>query len=112
MKGKIEAKNLSPKTYYVVYFVFKFKHGIQEYSHTSCPFKPIRSYLCLQGEEKKVRVVDAFEGFPMERKDGWMEIEMGQFFNHGDDASIIFSVFPTCVSCMLVFEGIEFRPIS
>lgn len=109
IKGKIEAKNLSPKTYYAAYFVLKFEQ--EEHLETFRPFKPILPFLYLEGEEEK-RKLNAFEGFPMEREDGWMEIEMGQFFTQGDDLSIIFNVYPTCLTCRFIFEGIEFRPIS
>ncbi|XP_042516849.1 F-box protein PP2-B11-like [Macadamia integrifolia] len=51
---------------------------------------------------------------PKEREDGWMEIEMGEFFNErGEDGEVVMSLMEvkggTCKSGLII-QGIELRP--
>lgn len=52
--------------------------------------------------------------FPCEREDGWLEIELGEFYNHGgDDGEIVMTLKETMSGHWksgLIVEGIELRP--
>ncbi|KAL5702494.1 hypothetical protein ACHQM5_027707 [Ranunculus cassubicifolius] len=59
--------------------------------------------------------VRRYEGqFPIDRKDGWMEIEMGEFYNdQGDDGEVTMTLKETNSGHWkggLIVEGIELRP--
>lgn len=120
IKGKIEARNLSPKTKYGAYFVFKLvenryrRHGFQ--------MRPVSLKVNFEGteveeERKKMVILDPPEGslvVSQERSDGWMEVEMGEIFNElGDDGSIVFHLkeIDNYISKSgLIVEGIEIKP--
>ncbi|KAI5424492.1 hypothetical protein KIW84_030610, partial [Lathyrus oleraceus] len=87
-----------------------------------------RAYLCNKDENKcnmetlfygnrRNRMVQEQEdgenvGVPCEREDGWMEIEIGEFFSGEDDEEIQMSVAEVGHQLKggLVLEGIEVRP--
>ncbi|KAE8650310.1 putative F-box protein PP2-B12 [Cucumis sativus] len=119
IKGKIEGRNLSPKTKYAAYFVFKFKEG--DFQHDGFGTKPVSLEVYFEGEEvgedgTKMVLLDPPEGSPVvckERSDGWMEVEMGEFFNElGDDGMVIFHLkqIDGIIKGGLIVEGIEIRP--
>ncbi|KAM7488533.1 hypothetical protein LguiB_026017 [Lonicera macranthoides] len=123
--GKFHTRLLSQKTTYVAYFVFTFSketiHG-HESAHTSIRYLNKRKNVTHKAAVNTIttsRIPTCGPGRQSlhslgrrRRKDGWMEIEMGQFFNDcGDDAEvemrfsgIQFEKFG------LIVEGIEFRP--
>ncbi|XP_038717602.1 putative F-box protein PP2-B2 [Tripterygium wilfordii] len=117
IKARIETKVLSPETTYAAYFVFKFvksRHGFNR--------RPVELCVNVEGSEckEKHRVhLDLPVDMPQEprlsqRRDGWMEVEMGSFYNeHGDDGTVLCSLIETKdYKRGLIVEGIEFRPKS
>ncbi|CAI9778241.1 unnamed protein product [Fraxinus pennsylvanica] len=124
--GKMQTRMLSPKTNYGAYLVFKLlensygfnsplkasvklvQHGIGE-NNTVCLKQPIRRHGRLR------RPVLQFDGWlPKERRDGWMEIELGEYFNDGGDEGDIqmqlFDIEKLHWKHGLIVEGIELRP--
>ncbi|KAF3457654.1 hypothetical protein FNV43_RR02312 [Rhamnella rubrinervis] len=91
IKGRVETSMLSPKTRYAAYFVYKLNGENNGFEERTQQFR--------------------------ERGDGWMEVEMGEFFNDGgeeDDHRVwVFSLFDFdgyTTKSGLVVEGIELRP--
>ncbi|ONK63861.1 uncharacterized protein A4U43_C07F19690 [Asparagus officinalis] len=113
--GKVETRILSPKTNYVAYLVFKLdpysrglsfpvqessvKFGAYESKHCVCVQpnraprrrvrrmpRPFARRAVVWGPEGEGSSEDLRESrVPSSRSDGWMEIEMGEFFNDGGD---------------------------
>lgn len=51
--------------------------------------------------------------YPKKREDGWLEIELGEFFNEGGDEELEMSVLEVKAGnwkCGLIIQGIEIRP--
>ncbi|XP_061992857.1 F-box protein At2g02240-like [Rosa rugosa] len=108
----ISAKNLSPGTTYAAYLVYQLSEVRSGLARTP---------IVLRVNYRQSAVVSVhsviLDPMPQEarhRGDGWMEIEMGQFFieQGNDDAAVECSV--TEVSNLksgLIVEGIELRPI-
>ncbi|KAI4346200.1 hypothetical protein L6164_013272 [Bauhinia variegata] len=110
VKGRIETKLLSSNTTYGVFFVFKFWR-IHIAFH-----RPVELTVNFEGrvcESSKKVILDPPTNEPQSRMDGWMEVEMGEFFNgNGDDGSVMCRLFDYdgYIKRGLVVEGIEFRP--
>lgn len=122
IKGKIEARSLSPKTKYAAYFVFKLVGD--RYSRHGFQIRPVSLEVHFEGAEveengtKRV-ILDPPEGSLVvceERSDGWMEVEMGEIFNElGDDGTIIFHLkqIDNFISKGgLIVEGIDIRDLN
>ncbi|KAF8392017.1 hypothetical protein HHK36_022357 [Tetracentron sinense] len=150
--GKMETRELSPKTTYVAYVVYKFTKKTE-----GLVFQPLEVYLRFMGgagegshtayldpdgslrndhrktQEERDQGKDEAEdqqnrklkrdvkkwmqwerGLPRERGDGWMEIEMGEFFNdQGEDGDVdmgLHGMEGSYWKSGLVIEGIELRP--
>ncbi|KAJ4954910.1 hypothetical protein NE237_011693 [Protea cynaroides] len=135
--GRMETRLLSPNTTYVAYMVFKLTvlaYGLQNKSvETIVRLASGARIESERGEGKSVilqRPVERkWEGelpegteansvpeieVPKERGDGWMEIEMGEFFNERDEygeIDMILLDFNSCDSKSgLIIQGIEIRP--
>ncbi|XP_039155469.1 F-box protein PP2-B11-like [Eucalyptus grandis] len=116
IKARLETKMLSPKTRYAAYLVFQFR------CHKSGFHRPAVSCVSVESDTDTHRewptvVLDPGEGEPRstrERGDGWLEIEMGEFYNeNGDDGTLECSfkeVDEYTLRSGLVVEGIELRP--
>ncbi|CAK7336244.1 unnamed protein product [Dovyalis caffra] len=115
--ARIETKILSPKTTYAAYFVFKFTDSKRGFNK-----KPVELSVKFEGSvdgEKRNVLLDVspendMPQLPQERGDGWMEVEMGEFFNeNGDDGMVVSSLREVdnyITKHGLIVEGIEFRP--
>ncbi|KMT15348.1 hypothetical protein BVRB_3g060530 [Beta vulgaris subsp. vulgaris] len=134
--GKFYIKFLSPNTTYGVYFVFK----MDENNHRGFDNTPVNVSIYESDEygfsgENDVKVVKRFylkapmvrrrsrrpKELPIEREDGWMEIEMGRYHHVSVDDGIDEGV--TLVMILreidegqwksgLVVQGIELRPLD
>ncbi|XP_058770649.1 F-box protein PP2-B10-like [Vicia villosa] len=118
--GTINTIALSPNTEYVTYLVFKMvdAHGFQN--------RPIELSVFVEGghsSTKNVCLDPDVEGryhnrvvglqCPNVRSDGWLEIEMGEFFNSGiENEEVQMKVLETGGNWKrgLFVEGIEVRP--
>ncbi|KAK9161625.1 hypothetical protein Syun_007966 [Stephania yunnanensis] len=123
--GKIDASLLSPRTNYVAYLIVTYidqdmswwgldvspaEVSVEVGNHVKsngmarlCPENVGRPF-----EEVVVKV-------PRERGDGWMEIELGEFYNSGGEEGEVVKMGMKQVDCSyskegLVIEGIEIRP--
>ncbi|KAL5211645.1 hypothetical protein ABZP36_022492 [Zizania latifolia] len=117
--GNIDTNMLSPNSTYVAYMVFKIadefyglKHPLQEASVSLGGRKSRRKVSVLM---QRCRQVPHEENVtvPQRRADGWMELEMGEFFNEeGEDGEARF-----CLTEInggnwkrgLIVQGIEIR---
>ncbi|KAE9619076.1 hypothetical protein Lal_00047899 [Lupinus albus] len=122
IRGVINTTSLSPNTHYAAYFVFKMidPEGFLRY--------PVELALEISGGQsttKKVcldpnidgrSVTSRLQGLqrPNMKSNGWLEIEIGEFFNSGlEDDEVQMSVLETKGGNWkngLVIEGIEVRP--
>ncbi|KAJ8753026.1 hypothetical protein K2173_008813 [Erythroxylum novogranatense] len=107
IRGKISASLLSPATFYSAYLVFQLTtrtYGFDDH--------PLDVYW--DGGESPTRSVYLNGPYRRERKDGWFEIELGEFYNNeGEEGEIVMSVFETDDfnwKCGLIVQGIEIRP--
>ncbi|TYI31210.1 hypothetical protein ES332_A05G437900v1 [Gossypium tomentosum] len=131
IRGRISISMLSPMTHYKAYLVCKVRNfcGLQffpvklsvgvvgtEGSKRSAylqPKKERRRWPYWQiGEEQPIPGDDV--QFPKARVDGWLEVEMGEFFNEGcvDDGELEMSALEIeggIVKGDLIFQGIEIR---
>lgn len=115
VKGKINTKILPPKTTYGVYLLFKLAESTSGFRT-----RPVKLGVYLDGiDNGKGRIVhlDPPRNKPTlshNREDGWMEIEMREFFNgNGDHRMLICSVFyfkGLNSKRVLIVDGIELRP--
>uniref|UniRef100_A0ACD5ZI68 Uncharacterized protein n=1 Tax=Avena sativa TaxID=4498 RepID=A0ACD5ZI68_AVESA len=143
IRGKIHSKMLSEDTVYAAYIVFKLNehfHGldypVQEAS-VSVGETSLTRKVCFQGYEAEDAVPENYRpnrlfpmhrvrrrnrravphgenvGHPQKRADGWMELELGEFFNQGgDDGEVSFSLTETKGGNWksgLIVQGIEIR---
>ncbi|GAY35006.1 hypothetical protein CUMW_286130 [Citrus unshiu] len=112
--ARIETKMLSSKTNYATYLVFKFVETREGFET-----RPIEFDVYFEGNDTHKMhsaLLDPPANMPqlsLNRRDGCMEIGMGEFFNeNGDDGAVICRV---CESeptpkCGIIIEGIELRP--
>ncbi|XWS57474.1 hypothetical protein CRYUN_Cryun09bG0177000 [Craigia yunnanensis] len=134
--GKIRSKMLSPNTTYGTYLLLKVADraygldvipsetsveiGNQAFNNTA--------YLCIQDSKKqlmenlfysnrkqmlKSRVIEGDNRVLNKREDGWMEIELGDFFNGDGDEEVKMSLKEIKGHHLkggLIIEGIEVRP--
>ncbi|CAH8266510.1 unnamed protein product [Arabidopsis lyrata] len=127
VRGKTNTRVLSPKTHYSAYMVFKkadqcygFKDEAIEAVVGMVGQEASRRYICfdeaIDGEfqrgERGMRPLVK----PEEREDGWMEIELGEFFNEGglmNSEEIEMGALETKRlngKYGLIIQGIEIRP--
>ncbi|KAH7543401.1 F-box protein PP2-B10 [Ziziphus jujuba] len=119
IRGKIDVRILSPLTTYAAYLVFKFTksaHGFEQL--------PVETTFGLVGGERSKRNVylDAKRHhrngngtYPKKRKDGWLEVELGDFYYGGDgqDGELemrVLEIWRCHWKRGFICEGIEIRP--
>lgn len=125
--GKISTRMLSPNTRYGAYLVIELSkraYGLDSFpSEVSVEVGSYKSlghtYLCqrrgMEAEESDVGGIMGLERFLHERKDGWEEIELGEF-NNGDGSDEkevnmrLREVKGLRLKAGIVVEGIEIRP--
>ncbi|KAK8599714.1 hypothetical protein V6N12_049588 [Hibiscus sabdariffa] len=113
--GKVETRILSSDTNYGVYLVF----GLRDTDATGFRGRTVGLHVHVYGialrELRRVSLDPRDEPRHVrERRDGWMEVEMGEFFNEcGDDGTVEFSMKDHDINYHkrgLIIEGIELRP--
>ncbi|XP_009379693.3 F-box protein PP2-B10-like [Pyrus x bretschneideri] len=128
IRGKIETRILSPSTVYQAYLVFKLSAMADGFDHDD----PLDVKVGLLGEEEagnkrtvfldqeeverrrqKTPVGTSETQYPKKRTDGWLEVEMGEFFCPGEEDGAIIEM--TCMEVKrikrgLIVQGIEVRP--
>ncbi|CAN6252856.1 unnamed protein product [Urochloa humidicola] len=121
IRGKINSEMLSLNKTYAAYIVFKLageSYGRQDFSliEASVGIGECKSTrkVCLHGEGDEDDLDDGLPLHPQKRADGWMEVEMGEFYNKEGNCSEV------CISLLQITElhdkkglivyGIEIRP--
>ncbi|KAF3457651.1 hypothetical protein FNV43_RR02309 [Rhamnella rubrinervis] len=119
--GRIETNILSQKTTYTAYFVYKLEENSSGFH------LPItkRVYFKGQGESNRDESTCTLDirdptpppldrhNLPQVRGDGWMEIEIGEFYNDCGDAGLVICRLYGLRAVLysgIVVEGIELRP--
>ena len=114
ISGKMSTSILSPKTRYAAYLVYKLRSGAHGFDGP-----PFTASVGTVGDEVYEQTVqlglfDMDTSRPKQREDGWLEIELGQFFNGGGEADELqiklMEVEALNKKTGLVVEGIEIRP--
>ncbi|GER39840.1 F-box family protein [Striga asiatica] len=121
IRGKISTKMLSPGTCYVAYLVFTLKPEADGFYNN-----PAEAFVELAGHESERRSVFIHSDgahtandskHPTQRGDGWMEVELGEYFvEGGEDADLELGVHNVWNmrngnwKSGFVFQGIEVRP--
>ncbi|KAM7462036.1 hypothetical protein LguiA_030157 [Lonicera macranthoides] len=109
ISGKIQTRMLSPVTTYAAYLVYKVSPSIHD------RIGPVKASVRFLGDEvePEITVVNLKQQGNM-RTDGWMEIELGEFFSdHGDGGEVEMQLKETEIlngKYGLIVEGIEVRP--
>ncbi|KAJ4888444.1 putative F-box protein PP2-B2 [Raphanus sativus] len=120
IRGTMRTRYLSPRTRYSVYIVFKTKNGCPNLGDV-----PIDTIVGLVGQETSQKVI-YFVGprargrgrrrdvaRPEVREDGWMEAELGEFYNESCCDDIAVTLIKTDNPNWkrgLIIQGFEFRP--
>uniref|UniRef100_A0A6N2N8F8 F-box domain-containing protein n=1 Tax=Salix viminalis TaxID=40686 RepID=A0A6N2N8F8_SALVM len=112
IRAKINTSMLSPTTLHTAYLVLKFSRDTYCYGLDD---QPVEVAMKLDGEESCTRTVswNAERRRGQERGDGWLEIELGEFFTkEGKDEELEIRVFDGSSHWKrgLIVEGIEIRP--
>ena len=106
---------LSPKTRYAAYLVYNLRSGACGFDGP--PFTASVGTVGAEVYEQTVRlglfVMDTSR--PNQREDGWLQIELGQFFNGGGEADelqikLMEVIDGNVEKTGLIVEGIEIRP--
>ncbi|XP_030933945.1 F-box protein PP2-B10-like [Quercus lobata] len=127
IRGKIHTSMLSPNTNYAAYLVYKLAR--RAYGFTNPPPKAsvgksgegedYKQTVCLcmpavePSQQDQVVLPQQHTSHPKLRKDGWLEIELGQFFNKGGEDELqirLMEVEAGTQKTGLIVEGIEIRP--
>ncbi|KAI3857284.1 hypothetical protein MKW92_033926 [Papaver armeniacum] len=123
--GKLKTRLLSPKTLYAAYLVLKFKEGA--YRFNKLPVKARVEVVGRAGGSSSVcskeRLIylrpngDGGQHIALERGDGWMEVEIGYFYNEeledDEGGEVLMSVLETerlWTKCGIIVQGMELRP--
>uniref|UniRef100_A0A5B6ZDP6 Putative F-box protein PP2-B10-like isoform X1 n=1 Tax=Davidia involucrata TaxID=16924 RepID=A0A5B6ZDP6_DAVIN len=121
IRGKMETHMLSLKTTYAAYLVFKLAEWYYGIDSVKVYVRLNREVDEFQAEDEAITVCLKSETsrrapgqLPKERKDGWMEIEMGEFYNDQGDAGEVemrlIEIKRLDGKSGLIVEGMELRP--
>ncbi|XP_020207516.1 F-box protein PP2-B10 [Cajanus cajan] len=122
INGNINMRVLSPNTHYAAFLVFKmidasgFHHAPVALSVGIVGGSSTSKYVCLDPNLEDDELDERFWGLerPNVRSDGWLEIEMGEFFNSGLEEDKVHMAVRETESNMwkhgFILEGIEVRP--
>ncbi|KAL0384786.1 UNVERIFIED_CONTAM: F-box protein VBF [Sesamum radiatum] len=117
IRGKINTRMLSPNTTYVAYLVIQLAR--RAFGLGALPFEvsvEVGDYkthgrICMNRDECN-SVETLHEGLHA-RNDGWLEVELGEFYNNGDEKEVKMEfkeIKGAQLKGGLVVEGIELRP--
>ncbi|MCL7032854.1 hypothetical protein MKW94_024121 [Papaver nudicaule] len=113
IRGKLETRLLSPKTLYGAYLVLKLTNNAYGFN------KPLKAGVEAVGGGISVCSEERQEDqyFPQVREDGWMEVELGHFYNEEEEENMAKEVHMSLLETErlwrksgLVIQGIELRP--
>lgn len=119
IRGKIKSQMLSSNTAYAAYLVFHLAERLNSLESSTTLIR----FVYPQMENSMILTVEGTEKLESEgtgkiakvRGDGWMEIEMGNFYNREEDnrevEAWLIEINNPGVKSGLIVEGIEFRPV-
>lgn len=136
IKCKIRTGILTPNTWYGAYLIMKVSHrayGLDSAAsevmvEVANVVKKGKAYLC-EKDDREHKMETLFYGngremlrespeteedekFPARREDGWMEIELGEFYSGEEDQEVKMSMMEVGyrLKAGLILEGIDIRP--
>lgn len=119
IRGKIETRLLSPETTYAAFLVFKLAEGAGGLEVANATIRFVKDELEEHAEQRATTVhlqpvKDTIGTVAVQRTDGWMEVEIGNFsFQYGYEGEVEARLLET--TCMrktgLIIEGVEFRQV-
>ncbi|KAF8667325.1 hypothetical protein HU200_053000 [Digitaria exilis] len=127
LAGHIERRELSPNTKYAVYLVFRLEdetyglHCPTQEAHITTGDQVAKRRVSLyprttqagEGEQGGRAEEDSTLSYPREREDDWMEVQLGEFYNHQEDTEVVDFRLLEHVQLHwkkgLMLEGIEIR---
>ncbi|KAK9136981.1 hypothetical protein Sjap_007575 [Stephania japonica] len=118
IKHKINTNMLSPNTTYTAYLILSYESdciGLDvRPADTRVKFGGTKfSGKALLCQDTELMELWSPVQIPRQREDGWMEIELGDFFNNGGDGKVKMALKDTDTStpkCGFVIIGMEVRP--
>ncbi|KAF6171633.1 hypothetical protein GIB67_014182 [Kingdonia uniflora] len=114
VEGMMDTRELSPRTTYGVYFVYKLSSDAKGFNKT--PVQVLISFVKFPTCQKsRIVYLDPNNEIPPRtRKDRWLEIEMGEFFNAEGEDGLVYIILKETKSCEskigITIRGIELRP--
>ncbi|KAI3943892.1 hypothetical protein MKW92_023814 [Papaver armeniacum] len=121
IRGKLDTRLLSPKTFYAAYLVLKFKESVYGFINQSIKARVEvvgNSSVC--GKERLIYLSPNGGGgqhIARERGDGWMEVEIGFFYNEeleedegGEVHMFVLETKRLTSKRGLIVQGMELRP--
>lgn len=129
LRGRINCRELSPNTRYIVYLIFKLadkSYGLdcrtQEAYITmddqvvsakrTVSLHPRTQETPLDMGRSEVGRAEETVSYPRERGDGWMEVQLGHFYNHQGDGMVVINlqeIVQLNSKKGLILEGMEIR---
>ncbi|OIT22149.1 f-box protein pp2-b10, partial [Nicotiana attenuata] len=122
IRGKIGTRALSPRTNYAAYLVFKTSERYHVLESTNAMVRFVNQESEDEAEKRATTVILAERAprhikgkLPEKRTDGWLEVEIGSFYNgegddNGDVQAWLLDSRPFHANCGLIIERLEFRP--
>lgn len=109
---------LSPWTTYVAYLILRYEDDCIGLDVLPADIEVkfggnVSSSKALLYQESELMKLWSPVQIPRKREDGWIEIELGDFFNNGRDGEVKMALMDTDTSTPksgVVIEGIEVRP--
>lgn len=118
--ARFSCKNLTPKTNYAAYFVFKLEDDASGFdrpidAQVAFGEQESQTKICLQpGSSSTRQTPKNVIRYPQVRDDGWSEVEIGEFYNDGeDDGDVemeVNEIKGLWAKRGLLFYGIELQP--
>ncbi|XP_059287299.1 putative F-box protein PP2-B12 [Lycium ferocissimum] len=118
VRGKIETRMLSERTKYFAYLVLKLEDRFHGLGNANAVVRFVDSESDNDAEQRASVVRLSGQGpratLPLSRDDGWMEVELGNFFNDiGEDGAVdarLMEIRDLGWKGGLIVQGVEFRP--
>lgn len=118
IKGTLKWEQLSVETNYAAHLIFKTTQnstGLDTFQEASVSVGSLQRKKVVSINPRLVRPRDKCIGLPIKRWDGWMEMELGQFYCDGGTGEVVISFSENShqneLKSGLIVAGIEVRPI-
>ncbi|KAF8117023.1 hypothetical protein N665_0012s0038 [Sinapis alba] len=123
IRGWMKTRILSPRTHYSAYVVYKTRSGCHGFRDLPIQVgiglvgqKATKRFICFDESADRIKRWGRRELMKSkERQDGWIEAEIGDFFNELGSEEIELSIIDITSPYWkrgLIIQGIEFRPVK